>query len=506
MRTRILLAAAAAAGACLLWIGASLAARQTVAFFPLQNLSDNSMAADVTRLGQALKELLQDRFDVRMIQGGDARDPAGIRSRARGAGAAYVLTGSVSKIGRTLTADLTLAATEDPGRSTTVVAYSVMEDGPAGARPAQDRIASEAAAKLKSAFFGEGTVGEGGGKRKIPGLAGTISRSRNLPGEVVSIAWGDTDRDGRADLVAAHGEGIAVYRMAADDPVEKARIPDAGIGIFHVDAADINRNGIAEILTARYAAGKAFSDIWEYDGGQYRRIARDIPYFLRAVDLGKEGIVLVGQESDPGAIHRGPVFRVALPGKGSPGKAEKGAPIPLPEGTWIYSFTTLKNGGSVRYAVLGGRDRLVLLDEDGKKLSESVESVSGTEAALDAPMEGSGAAEPAQPSKRLYPPSRLFGVDLQGDRVDELIVLNNLVTAGSFFENLRVYSNAEALCFAQEGDALRLAWRTPQVASSARDAFVDAPGGGKPLRIGIASLDKGKILGKFGEWRVLWMR
>jgi hypothetical protein len=62
------------------------------------------------------------------------------------------------------------------------------------------------------------------------------------------------------------------------------------------------------------------------------------------------------------------------------------------------------------------------------------------------------------------------------------------------------------LCFAQDGDSLQLAWRTPQTGGSARDAFIDLPQGGKPFRIGVASIDKGKILGRFGEWRVLWLK
>jgi hypothetical protein len=308
------------------------------------------------------------------------------------------------------------------------------------------------------------------------------------------------------EVIAAYTDGIAVYGVEGDDLVEKARIPDAGEGFIHVDTADLNRNGVAEIIAVRYVTGKALSDIWEYDGKQYQRIARDIPYFLRALDIGKEGIVLVGQESDPFAIFKGPVYRLAFSQFGPGERKEKGTPLPLIEGTWIYSFTTLKKGGSVRFVTLGDRDRLVLLDGNGKKLWESVDAVSGTETALDAPLIPSGKPELAVGTKRLYLPNRLFGVDLLGDKNDELIVLNNLVTAGGFFENLRVFSNAEALCFAQDGDSLQLAWRTPQAGSSARDAFIDFSQGGKQFRIGVASIDKGKILGKFGEWRVLWLK
>lgn len=511
MRARLLLLVAAVSTVCILAIGTARGARQTVAFVPLQNLMDNAASADISQLGKALQEKLQDRLDVLPATLEGAHDPAQIRKKARGIGATYVLTGAVSRIGRTVTLDLTLAATEEPGKGRTVVVTGTTDDAAAGATgipPVYSRIATEAAAKLKYLFFGDEVVGEGKDRHKIPKLDGTTSWSRNLSGDVVSVAWGDTDRDGKMEVVAALTDGIAVYRVDGDDLVEKARIPDAGSGFIHVDAADINRNGVAEIIAVRYVAGRALTDAWEYDGKEYQRIARDIPYFLRILDLGKEGIVLAGQESDPVAIFKGPIYRLSPSRIGVAGQKEREneIPLPLPAGTWVYSFTTLKRGGSVRFVTLGDRDRLVLLDEDGKKLWEGVDSVSGTETALDAPLGPSGRLDLTQKTKRLYLPNRLFGVDLLGSKNDELIVLNNLVTAGGFFENLRVFSNSEALCFAQDRDSLQLAWRTPQAGASARDAFIDLSQGGKPFRIGVASIDKGKILGKFGEWRVLWLK
>ncbi|MGE5752911.1 MAG: FG-GAP-like repeat-containing protein [Deltaproteobacteria bacterium] len=506
MRVRLLSVSLAATIFLLAAAGAARAARQTVAFFPLQNLSDNSIASDVFKLGQSLKDKLQDRFDVLPVTGTETQDPDQVRKKARGIGATYVLTGAVSRIGRTFTLDLTLAAAEDPGKGRTVVVNATGDlpaGGSAGLPPVFSRMAIEAAAKLKYQFFGDEQVGEGKERRKIPRLTGTISRSRNLEGDVISVAWGDTDRDGKTEVVAAYADGITVYRVEGDDLYEKIRLPDAGQGFIHVDAADVDGNGTPEIIAVRYISGKALTDVWGYDGTKYQRIYRDVPYFVRTLDLGKDGIVLVGQESEPEMIFKGPVYRLALSRYGQGGNKERESALPLPEGTWIYAFTTLKKGSALRFVTLTGRERLVLLDDTGKKLWESIDAVSGTETSLDAPIGIQGRPDMV---RRIYLPNRLFGVDLLGDRNDELIVLNNLVTAGGFFESLRVFSNSEALCFAQDGDSLQLAWRTPHTGGSARDAFVVPPKGGSTFRIGVASIDKGKLLGKFGEWRVLWLK
>jgi TolB-like protein len=510
MRSRTLLLASAIAVVLLLKGSAAFAARQLVALFPLQNLADNTIAPEVaTSLGQALKEKLQDRLDVQAVSAAEGpQAPSRMRRKARDIGATYILTGAVSRIGHTVTLDLTLAATEDPGKGRTVVVTGVEDraTGAGGLPPVYARMATEAASRLKYLFFGDEVIGEGASRRKIPKLSGIVSRSRSIPGNIVSIAWMDTDRDGKVEVVAAYEDGIAVYRLEGDDLEEKARIAEAGEGLVHVDAADMNRNGIAEIIAVRYAAGKAVSDVWEFDGKQYNKTARDIPYFLRTVDLGGEGVVLLAQESDPVTIFKGPVFRIAMNRYGAGERKDMETPLPLPEGTWIYSFTTLKKGGAVRYATLGDRDRLILLDEKGKKLWEGIDAVSGTETSLDAALLPFGIAPLSDLPKRLYLPNRLLGIDLAEDKNDVLVVLNNLVTAGGFFESIRVFSNSEALCFAQEGDSLKLAWRTAQTGASARDAFLDFSPKTRTLRIGIAARDTGKLLGKFGEWRVFWLK
>lgn len=493
----------------------ALAANQVVALFTPEIVDGSASAgpggpelSDWDSLGlkleQAIKEKLQDRFDVRLAgPGGGPADGNTAKRKARALGATYTLKGTVTRVGRGVTLDLTLAPVEEPGKGKTVVATATDAETPTQPQDipfVYRRLAIEGSAKLKLAFFGDEAVGDGAARRKIPRLAGTVGRSRSISGDVISVAMADTDRDGKGEVVAAYADSVGIYRVEGDDLAEKARIPYPGGGIVRVDGADINRNGIAEIVVVRYLSGKAVSDVWEFDGKEYRRIAAGLPCFLRSVDLGPEGVVLAGQGSDPGTIFQGPVFRV-VPGRSGSGKEyEQGLPLPLPDGTWIYSFSPLKFGGKTRYAVLGERGRLSLLDETGERLGEVTDTVSGTDVVLQAPM-GSGR------SPRTLPvPNRLFAVDRDGDGNDELIALNNLVIPGGFFENIRVWSNSEVLCFAQDGNGLGLAWRTSQIDGASRDSFVATRKAGGPLRIGVATRDKGKALGSIGEWRVLWLR
>ncbi|HEY5460711.1 MAG TPA: VCBS repeat-containing protein, partial [Deferrimonas sp.] len=319
------------------------------------------------------------------------------------------------------------------------------------------------------------------------------SRGASLPGELMSTAFSDTDLDGKMEFVTAYPDAIDIYRVEGDELREKARIVNAGPGLFHVDAADVTRNGVADIIAVRYKDGKALSDIWQFDGKEYRKISSDLPYFLRTADLGPEGIVLLGQESDPGTIFKGPVFRIAVHRDGKTEVIGHDRPLPLPEGTFLYGFTSLRKGKGVRYAALTDRNRIRYLDEMGKELWVGLDAVSGTEITL----EGT--------DRRLQIPGRMAAVDLNRDGIDELLVLNDLVAAGTYFENLRIFAQAEILCFAQGDTGLQLAWRSPLLDASARDLLADQTVPAK-IRFAVASRDHTKLLGATTQWRVLWVK
>jgi hypothetical protein len=99
----------------------------------------------------------------------------------------------------------------------------------------------------------------------------------------------------------------------------------------------------------------------------------------------------------------------------------------------------------------------------------------------------------------------MAAVDLDRDGTDELVVLNDLVAAGTYFESLRIFAQAEILCFAQGDTGLQLAWRSPQLDASGRDLLADRPFRAA-IRYAVASRDRGKLLGATAQWRILWVK
>jgi hypothetical protein len=509
MMRRLNVIAAAAALLVSLAAGPAAAAKPTVALFPPANLSGEDVAPFVPLLASIIAEKLADRFDVRPVKAVGANDSGSLRNRARPLGALYTVTGQISRIGTTVTLDLTIAPVEEPGKGRTVIATASDAGGRTDGSlpPAYRRLVIEAAAKLKYVFFGDEVVGEETGRRKIPRPSGTISRSNAVPGNVLSAALGDLDGDGKVGLVAAYPDGIAIYAIEGDDLRETGRIPGWGGGHVRIFAADLTRNGLAEVVAVRYAGGSARSDIWERDGAGFRRLAGDVPLFLRPLRMGDEGVVLLGQESDPETVYKGPVFLLSLDRHVEGALEVKEGTLPLPPGTGIYDFVSLRDGpvGGQRFARINGQDRLDLLDGGGGKIGESMDFLYRTESVLEDRSAARGMEGGGGDGRRALP-GRLIAVDLDGDGTDELVTVGNLAAAGRFFEGVRFFVDSEVLAFAQDGSSIRLAWRTNPTGVPARDWLVDPSPDGGISRVGIVTYEKVKILSGPIEWRILWIR
>jgi hypothetical protein len=499
-------AAAASLGllVSLLFIPTAFAARQKAALSPIDVSGDNNAAIKGGALERAIVEKLSDRFDILLLAPENGSEAESVERRARKLGTPYLLEGSVIRIGKSVSLELRVTPNESSSIGKTVVASARDDAGDApvpkdALPPIYRRLITEATSNIKLRFFGDDRVAGGA---RINGLAGTLTRSASFPGNPVSVAVGDTDKDGKRELVVGFPNEIIVYRIDGDEILEKSRIPDAGPGIVRIDASDIDRNGIAEIISVRFTGGKALSDIWAYDGKAYRRRVGGLPWFLTPSNLPDERGVLAGQESDPESFFKGPLFRLAFDRYGEGEIPDKRALIPLPAGTGIFEWSPLRYRNEQRFAAFGKDGIPILFDSAGKRLGTASDPLRGVDVGMGA------FSATATGEQTAYPmPPRLFAIDLNGDGTDELVAVNNLLTPGIFFESVKVQSGAEVLAFSQEaGGGLKLAWRTPQTVFGVRDAFMLDDEAKQARRVGLLVREKGKLLEGQSEWRIVWMR
>jgi hypothetical protein len=468
------------------------AVRQKAVMIPVSIAGDNTSGFSEGVLDRAIVDKMSDRFDIRLLKHEPDADPESLARKGATLGAPYLIDGSLSRIGRSVSLELRIRSIEPGSIGKTVVATG--QDAPSDKPPQSDlippvyrRLMTEATANLKMRFFGDDRSVGGG---RIPVPAGKMTRSATFPGNPVSGFSGDVDGDGKRELVVAFDARIEIFRIDGDEIAPKAVIEEPGPGIIRVDLLDAPRGATPRLIVSRWAGGKAIGDLWEPAGKGFRKTAAAIPWFIGKVRYAGAGDILVGQESGADLPFKGPVFRVDTKTGSAPAK---GAALQLPPGASIFNVVTLRYGKENRFLVVGSDGYPALYASDGSALGRGGE-----------PVAGSGAGIGGEGGLRL--PPRLFPVDLDGDGRDEIVCAHDLVTSGVFFENVRVRSGAELMAFTQDGSQLRLAWRTSQAVFAVVDAFPSddpaTPGRG----FGLLIREKGKLLEGQSEWRVVWYR
>ena len=102
------------------------------------------------------------------------------------------------------------------------------------------------------------------------------------------IALGDVDGDGKTETVIITADKVIVYRYEQQRFYQVTEYAEGSQGInIGVDVADINGNGIPEIIVTRLTLTRKIlaSMVLEWDGKTFRRIVDNAPWYFRVVDL-----------------------------------------------------------------------------------------------------------------------------------------------------------------------------------------------------------------------------
>lgn len=207
-------------------------------------------------------------------------------------------------------------------------------------------------------------------------------RTYGLPGGLL-VAMGDVDGNGTDEFVVSDGRDIRIYSVKEDFKELWNIKTEGGGNHLSLDILDVNNNGRAEIfVTSADNIGAMYSGesesshdvmsvnsfVLEYDPAKgYRRIAENIPYFLRTV-----GNSLLMQRYSSGRIFSGPVYRAKWTGS----QYGTDAPLALPEAANIYgfAFADWKNDGRSSVMTYDYSGYLCLYDDSGSLIWKSEES------------------------------------------------------------------------------------------------------------------------------------
>ncbi len=320
--------------------GQALAEKKKIAILPFETYSSE----DITQLKKGIFSMLRTRliekggFDV--LEGGKVEEVVGAsgklewdekvaREVGKRLGADFVIWGSITRFGRAISIDINLSST---GTEEIKRAFSEQARGEEGAldivSSLAERIVSSIAGKEPPPFqsrsqpsaqpFTKAEKKESSFRKVIEPFEGEISTSYPLERNAYFLCMVDIDGDRREEIILAEEKGVSVYTPSGRRliPTYTYPFPDKELKPIALTCADENGNGLPEIYLS---AGKevvymdrkdtlVYSYILEIREGKLYLAAKDLPFYIRAMDGENGKALLIGQEKGDWEPYQGNIF------------------------------------------------------------------------------------------------------------------------------------------------------------------------------------------------------
>jgi hypothetical protein len=289
-------------------------------------------------------------------------------------------------------------------------------------------------------------------------------RSSILPYALVDLAFADLDGDGKVETVIISKNSVHIYRYVGDKfQVVKEIKGDRWDNYISVDVGDIHGTGHPQIFITNYRNDGLKSLTYAWVQGDYKKIAHNVPYYLRINQLPMRGTVLLGQQTWGGKAFDDNIHILAWQ-KDRYVSVEK-LKLPKGKGLTVFNFVMddLAKNGMQEILYLNKDNRLTVLDDRNKVLYVSSEFYGGTVNLIDdfdQPNLYSSTIMDEQ-AARHYIPARLIVVDsvvMPGRK--EIIVNRNKGAFANILSRFRSYTSGEVLSISWDGAMMKENWRT----------------------------------------------
>lgn len=311
-----------------------------------------------------------------------------------------------------------------------------------------------------------GRTGMQGGSPFIypKGITSEFQKTQNLKLSLQFMEMADLDGDGQEEVIFADRDAVQIFKRDNNRLSKVGQIPGkTGYRVHAITVADLNKNGKPEIYVsaADHKAPNSFAFEWlGADKANY--LFQDAKWYIRAMPVPGEGMVLAGQRADSDKAVAAGIFRLDL----SSGALKAGSAMEVPDSVNLFEFTIadLDNDGSREIVAIDQYDRLRVLRAGGTVLWKSDEFYGGTTRFIGGTEAfGAGKASSQEGSERIYIPSRIIVYDVNGDGQQDVIINKNLSTSSRLFENLKNYPSGEIHALSWNGIALSELWRTRKI-------------------------------------------
>ena len=302
---------------------------------------------------------------------------------------------------------------------------------------------------------------------------GSRLRTQRLPYNMVDMAVGDFNGDGKNEVAILSDHDLRIYSWPANGQLKllAETVVSRSNNNFSMRAIDLNRDRSMALVvaTTEETSNRPYSFIYSFKGNKLTTVAERVPYFLSVMRVPPTyAPTLVGQAWDSLKLFA-PGVRIMVK---QDGKYTMGTRIDLPTGATVFNCVWLPAGRS------GKGEQLVMLTEDERiKLFQghgntlvhtTMERYSGSATGMDhyKGMPGLGIDKNYQLPGKYYAPMRLIAADIGNTGDYTLLVNKPISTAAQFFDRYRFFPQGEVHALFWDGVGLGLKWKTRRIRGS----------------------------------------
>ena len=382
-------------------------------------------------------------------------------------GADYIVLGSLTKVGNYISLDARLISlTEDKpplsvytqhkgiddvmvkiGDFAQDIGYKILGRRVTAGRPGQPRYPSEPRK----------------GVERYDRAGMDYKRSQTFGFEIKGLDIGDVDGDKKNEVVIMDYHNLYVFKYDGEKLVLFQKIETGDqYNFLTLDVADVNRNGVAEIIVTAMVEDELRSFILEYEEGKFRKITEKSNWFFKVLHHPKEGPILMGQRRGSEGLAVGPIYKFVWQKK----SFEKGPKMPFPSETNIFglAYSGIQGKDKLDLIIVDDLERLRIVDPKGKYLWTSTDKFGGTSNFYDTTKKKDlGYRYANSPPWRVYIPGRIITRDLDGHGLYEVIVNKNSSSGTRLFDKARNFDKGEIYGLAWDENALVTNWKTREL-------------------------------------------
>jgi TolB-like protein len=381
-------------------------------------------------------------------------------------GADYIVLGSLTKVGNYISLDARLISlteekpplsvyTQHKGIDDVMVkigdfaqdiGFKILGRRTMAGRPGQSRYPSEPRRAIE----------------KFDRMGMDYKRSQTFGFEIKGLDVGDVDGDKKNEVVIADYHNLYVFKYDGEKLTLFQKIETGEhYNFLTLDVADVNRNGVAEIIVTAMVEDDLRSFILEYEQGKFRKITEKSNWFFRVLYHPKEGPILMGQRRGSEGLAVGPIYKFVWQKK----SFEKGPKMPFPSDTNIFglAYTGIREKDKLDLIVLDNLERLRIVGPDGKYLWTSPDTFGGTNNSYDTTKKKDLGIPYTAPPWRVYIPGRIITKDLDGQGLYEVIINKNSSSGTRLFDRVRKFDKGEIYGLAWDESTLVTNWKTREI-------------------------------------------